>query len=169
MALLDTIPQQIAGPAAWLGRDLASGSDWIELLSDAEVAEIEYATNRLVNASFDIASIRQIDFPLPTVGPRLRQILDDVLNGRGFVLVRRLPVERWTLRQSATGFFGIGPHLGSARLQNAQGHVLGHVRGLGQSSSAPDVRIYQTHERQGYHADACDVVGLLCLRSAKVG
>jgi hypothetical protein len=31
------------------------------------------------------------------------------------------------------------------------------------------VRIYQTKERQGYHTDSCDVVGLLCLQSAKEG
>jgi hypothetical protein len=54
-------------------------------------------------------------------------------------------------------------------MQNAQGHVLGHVRDLGKSSSDPSVRIYQTHERQGYHTDSCDVVGLLCLQRAKSG
>jgi hypothetical protein len=31
------------------------------------------------------------------------------------------------------------------------------------------VRIYQTHERQTFHTDSCDVVGLLCLREAKSG
>jgi Taurine catabolism dioxygenase TauD, TfdA family len=122
-----------------------------------------------VNASKDIPSIRKEDFPLPTLGPRLRRILDDVLNGRGFVLLRGLPVERWSKQQSATAFFGLGSHLGNARSQNAQGHVLGHVRDLGMSSSDPNVRIYQTNERQGYHTDSSDIVGLLCLRTAKSG
>ena len=31
------------------------------------------------------------------------------------------------------------------------------------------MRIYQTNERQGYHTDSCDVVGLLCLQPAKEG
>src|SRR5579864_9330555 len=96
-------------------------------------------------------------------------MLDEALNGRGFVLLRGLPVERWSKRQSATAFFGLGTHLGNARTQNAQGHVLGHVRDLGMSSSDPSVRIYQTNERQGYHTDSSDIVGLLCLRSAKSG
>ena len=56
-----------------------------------------------------------------------------------------------------------------ARSQNAQGHMLGHVRDLGMSSSDPKVRIYQTNERQGYHTDSCDLVGLLCLQTAKAG
>jgi len=33
----------------------------------------------------------------------------------------------------------------------------------------PNVRIYQTHERQTYHTDSCDIVGLLCLRTAQSG
>jgi len=31
------------------------------------------------------------------------------------------------------------------------------------------VRIYQTNERQTYHTDSCDVVALLCLKTAKSG
>src|SRR3954467_3048722 len=104
---LDDIPQRIEGPSAWLGPDLAARADWIEQLSDAEIAEIDAASARLADAGADIASIRQQDFPLPPVGPGLRRILDDVPNGRGFVLLRRLPVERWSRRQSATAFFGL--------------------------------------------------------------
>jgi hypothetical protein len=96
-------------------------------------------------------------------------LLDEVLNGRGFVLVRGLPLERWTTREAATAFLVIGVHLGSLRMQNADGHLLGHVKDLGRSSTDPNTRIYQTRERQTHHTDSCDVVGLLCLRSAKSG
>src|SRR3989442_15569386 len=54
-------------------------------------------------------------------------------------------------------------------MQNADGHLLGHVRDLGRSSVDPNARIYQTRERQTHHTDSCDVVGLLCLRTAKSG
>ena len=166
---MDELPPVIQGPSAWYGPDLAARGDWIEHLSETEIAEIDAAAERLANAEVDIPSIRRQDFPLPTLGPRLRRILEEVLTGRGFVLLRRLPVERWSRRQAATAFFGLGTHLGGARSQNAQGHVLGHVKDLGKSSSDPNVRIYQTHERQGYHTDSCDVVGLLCLQPAKAG
>jgi Taurine catabolism dioxygenase TauD, TfdA family len=166
---LPELPPEIVGPSAWYGPDLAARSDWIEQLTPAEILEIDVAAERLAAAEFDVPSIRKQDFPLPTLGPRLRRILTEVLNGRGFVLMRRLPVERWSKRKTATAYFGLGAHLGNARSQNAQGHVLGHVKDLGQSSSDPNVRIYQTNERQGYHTDSCDVVGLLCLQSAKEG
>jgi hypothetical protein len=171
MALFDieNLPPQIQSPAAWYGPDLAARGDWIEHLSEAEVAEIDRAAGQLADAECDIPSIRKEHFPLPSLGPRLRLILDELLNGRGFVLLRRLPVEHWPLRKIATAYFGLGTHLGAARSQNAQGHVLGHVKDLGQSSADPNVRIYQTSERQGYHTDSCDVVGLLCLQPAKQG
>jgi hypothetical protein len=166
---IEDLPREIRGPSAWYGPDLAARGDWIERLTEAEIAEIDAAAERLATAEVDIPSIRKNDFPLPLLGPRLRRILHDVLAGRGFALLRRLPVERWSQRKTAAAFFALGTHLGSARSQNAQGHVLGHVKDLGQSSSDPNVRIYQTNERQGYHTDSCDVVGLLCLKPAKTG
>jgi hypothetical protein len=162
-------PSEIRGPSAWYGPDLAARRDWIETLSQAEVAEIEDAAKRLVDADVEIPAIHRDDFPLPSLKARLRRMLEDVLNGRGFALVRGLPVERWPKREAAVAFFGLGAHLGGARSQNAQGHVLGHVKDLGRSSRDPNARIYQTRERQTYHTDSCDVVGLMCLQPAKSG
>ncbi len=162
-------PGLIQNTAAWYGPDMAARSDWLLQLSLDEIAEIEAAMLPLAQSHADIARIVPADFALPTLGPRLANVLQELLSGRGFVLLRGLPVQRWTLRQSAAAFFGLGAHLGSARSQNAMGHVLGHVQDLGLSSSNPEVRIYQTHERQTFHTDSCDIVGLLCLQEARRG
>jgi hypothetical protein len=144
--------------------------DWIKILSDDEIAEIERAIEgtieRLEDPERQLVLLRQRDFSLPMLGPRLAQILDEVLTGRGFVLIRRLPVERWSKLQRAVAFCGLGAHWGNLRSQNADGHVLGHVKDLG-DPDAP--RLYKTNKRQGYHTDSCDVVGLLCLNTAKQG
>jgi hypothetical protein len=163
------LPSEIQGPSAWYGPETLTRRDWIEALSETEIGEVERATKRLAGARSDITEIRRDDFPLPTLGPRLQRILDDTLNGRGFALIKSLPVERWTKLESAIAFFGIGAHIGSPRPQNAKGHMLGHVKDLGMSSNDPNTRIYQTRERQTYHTDSCDIVALLCLRTAKSG
>lgn len=168
MADID-LPPPIAGPSAWHGPEMARDRRWIATLSPAELAEIQAAIRPFEQEGTDIARIRREDFPLPTLGPRLAALLEDVLEGRGFVLLRGLPVGRMTIRAAAAAFYGIGSHLGSARSQNAKGHVLGHVRDLGLKSDDPRVRIYQTRERQTFHTDSCDVVGLLCLRTARSG
>src|SRR5215471_1859550 len=163
------LPPEVRHQSAWYGPDMARRTDWIHNLSDADIPELEDAAERLSHSASNLASISRDDFPLPSLGPRLNKVLDEVLNGRGFVLIRALPVHRWTRRQAAIAFLGIGTHLGNLRSQNAAGHLLGHVTDLGRTSVDPNVRIYQTHERQTHHTDSCDVVGLLCLRPAKSG
>ena len=148
---------------------MAAQEDWIEQLGEVEAAELENAVRGLAGSEIDLTSITTENVSLPTLGPRLQALLDEVLNGRGFVLIRSLPVERWTRRQAAIAFLAIGVHLGNLRMQNAQGHLLGHVRDLGKSSDDPNTRIYQTRERQTHHTDSCDVVALLCLQKAKQG
>jgi hypothetical protein len=163
------LPPAISGPSAWSGSDVAARTDWIEPLSPAETSEIEVASQRLMQSEIDWRSLRPADFPLPTLERRLPGIIDEVLEGRGFVLMRGLPVERWSRRLSAVAFLGLGVHWGNLRSQNRQGHLLGHVMDMGLSSRDPNVRIYQTKERQNFHTDSCDVVALLCLHPARAG
>ena len=49
------------------------------------------------------------------------------------------------------------------------GHLLGHVIDLGRTNDDFTARTYQTRDRQFFHADSCDIVGLLCLRKARQG
>src|SRR5437667_4907864 len=164
-----SLPPEIKDRSPWYGPDLMECTNWIERLSEVEIAEVESATRELTKSSIDLTSIAAEDFPLPTLGPSLRLLLEEVLSGRGFVLIKALPVERWTKREAAFAFLVIGVQLGRLRMQNAGGHLLGHVKDLGRSSMDPHARIYQTRERQTHHTDSCDVVGLLCLRAAKSG
>ncbi|MGI9475924.1 MAG: TauD/TfdA family dioxygenase [Hyphomicrobiaceae bacterium] len=167
---IDELPPAIEGPSVWYGPEMTARHDWIYRLSDADIAEIERAMQPLVDAEADIAQITKADFPLPGLAPKLAGICSDVINGRGFALMRGLPVERWSMRQSATAYYGIGTHFGNARPQNGKGHVLGHVRDLGRDAvNDPTARVYQTTERQTFHTDSCDIVALLCLKTAKSG
>jgi hypothetical protein len=169
----DHLPPLQTGAAAWLGPQMAARTDWIGELDAADIAELEAAAEALLAQPGDpaqrIGALTAAGFPLPRLAPRLRALREELLHGRGFALMRRLPVERYSMLECAALFAGIGAHLGRARSQNARGHVLGHVCDLGLSSADPNVRIYQTRERQTFHTDSCDIVGLLCLREAARG
>ena len=189
-----TLPPEIRDASVWYGPEVARRTDWIAPLSEEEIAEVESTVHKLEVSVFknsglgkasallpqsrrgnaektdvDLAGLNPNYSLLPTLGPRLQLLLEEVLNGQGFVLIRGLPVDRWTKREAAVAFLVIGVHLGNLRMQNAEGHLLGHVRDMGRSSDDPNTRIYQTRERQTHHTDSCDVVGLLCLRAAKSG
>jgi phosphate starvation-inducible PhoH-like protein len=163
------LPPRIDAPSAWHGPEAASSGDWIEPLDDADLDELSRASEPWLAPAADLAQLTRDAFPLPTLAPRLAKLSHDLLEGRGFALWRGLPVERWGRRRCAVAFFGLGTHLGHPLSQNAKGHVLGHVRDMGLASSDPNVRIYQTRERQTFHTDSADFVALLCLQEAREG
>jgi hypothetical protein len=125
----EVLPPAQTGPAAWRGAELASRTDWVEPLDATGIAELDAAMRAFLGRGGEVAArlgrITAQDFPLPRLGPRLAALRTELLQGRGFVLLRRLPVERYTPAERATLFMGLGAHLGRARSQNAQGHVLG--------------------------------------------
>ena len=159
----------VEGPQAWSGPEMARRTDWIYTLQPAEVAEIEAALAQIKARGTEVAEIGADDFPLPRLGPVLDRLSGDVVDGRGFVLIRGLPVERWTIEEAAAAYWGLGLRFGTPVPQNAQGHLLGHVRDLDGDPANPMVRIYTTRARQEYHTDSCDIVALLCLKTAKSG
>jgi hypothetical protein len=116
-----------------------------------------------------LAGISPASFPLPTLGATLRRILAEILEGRGFAMLRGFPVDRYPREEQAIAYLGLGSHFGSARSQNAKGHLLGHVKDLGLDITDPRVRYYQTSRKLEYHTDSVDIVGLLCLKTAKSG
>jgi hypothetical protein len=163
-------PGPIAGPAVWYGRDLAARPhEWIRPLSSAELAEIDAAVRVFDASGLPLAEISPASFPLPSFGPVLRRLLGELLEGRGFFMLRGLPVDDYTRAEQAIAYMGIGSYLGRSRSQNAKGHLLGHVKDLGLDVTDPRVRYYQTRRRLEYHTDSIDLVGLLCLKTARAG
>ncbi len=159
----------IAGPSVWYGRDLQSRTDWIHQFSAAELAELDAAVRVFKASGAPLAGISPITFPLPALGPELAAILGELLEGRGFAMLRGFPVERYTREEQAIAYLGLGAWFGRARSQNAKGHLLGHVKDLGLDITDPKVRYYQTSRKLEYHTDSADLVGLLCLKTAKSG
>jgi TfdA family taurine catabolism dioxygenase TauD len=161
--------ERIEGPSAWRGDEMAKSEEWLYRLSPGDVAELDGALAHTRARGLGVIEITREDFPLPRLGRVLDEIHRELLDGRGFALLRGVPVGRYSMAETAAVYFGIGTYFGRALSQNAKGHVLGHVRDLGYDPADPNVRIYQTTERQYFHTDSCDLVGLLCLRQARSG
>jgi hypothetical protein len=161
--------EPVAGPGVWYGGELARSDDWIRPFAAHELDEIDAAVRIFTSTATSLDTLSPASFPLPSLGPVLRQVLNELLEGRGFILLRGLPVERMTREEQAIAYLGLGAWLGRFRSQNAKGHLLGHVKDLGLDIRDPNVRYYQTSRKLEYHTDSVDVVGLLCLKAAKAG
>jgi hypothetical protein len=159
----------ITGPKAWRGEALASDTSWIVTLTDAEIADIDRALTAAKASGRPLAEVGREQFPLTTMRPRLEQTLAEVRDGRGFVVVRGLPVQRYSDDDVGLIFWGLGRYLGSPLYQNPKGELLGHVYDYGRTYGNIDVRGYETNAYLPYHTDAGDVVGLLCLRRSLEG
>ena len=84
--------------------------------------------------------------------------------------IATLDVDRYGDDDLTLLYWGIGLHLGEPWAQNKHGHVLGDVTDQGKTIDDPTVR---GNELGGialdYHTDGSDLVGLLCLRTARTG
>ena len=164
------LPDAITKPSAWLGADMACNPDaWFYQLTVEDVRDLESAATHFQSLGIDVGEISRETFPLATFGAHIAGLKQTLLSGVGLEVLRGLPIENYSQAFCAAIFCGIGAHIGSTRSQNADGHILGHVRDIGADANDPNSRIYQTCERQTFHTDSADVVGLLCIREAKEG
>ena len=86
------------------------------------------AAHTYLDSLMILQDVKQSDFKLPTLGPKLVEFRDEAVNGRGFVLLRGLPVNEWPVEEVAIAYWGLGTYWGKAQPQNRLHHLLGHVK-----------------------------------------
>jgi hypothetical protein len=140
------------------------------VLTLAELGEIDAAIDGARGRIDDLLNIGKADFPLPTLGGRLKAIERELMEGRGFVLLRGLPRERYSNDEMCLAYWGIGAHLGRPWPQNHYGHLLGDVTDQGKAPNDPTSRGNELGQiGLEFHCDGSDLVGLLCLQSGASG
>lgn len=157
----------IEGAAAWRGDALvgpaAGGDRWSTTLGAAQLDEVEAGLASAEESGKPLSEWSRADVPFPGLVACFDRWRKEIAEGRGFVRLRGLPVERWGRERSERFFWGLGLHLGVPGAQNPAGDLLGHVEDTGDDADDPQVRLYRTSAEIAYHCDAADSVGLLCL------
>ena len=159
----------VRSAAAWFGRDLRSDRGWVHRLSPDEIADLDALVERTRARGLPFAQMTRDEALLPVLGNTIARWLEAIRHGRGLVLVKGIPVERYSPDEAAIAYWAIGLHLGKPKPQNKAGDLLGHVRDTGEIARDPHVRLYKTTKAQDFHTDGADIIGLLCLRPAKAG
>jgi hypothetical protein len=157
-------------PSAWTAAQMRTREDWIVRLDEQDNAELLAALAYAKARGMGIPMLTSADFPLPRLAARVRALRDEIVNGRGFVLVRGFRLEELPASDAALVYWGIGSHMGRGCAQNAQGDMLGHVTDIGQNFlTNPNARGYQSRLMLPFHNDTQDIVGLMCLSTARSG
>ncbi|KAK9862136.1 hypothetical protein WJX84_008907 [Apatococcus fuscideae] len=169
----------VQDPSAWMASDFTNGSaPFIYQLSETDILELRTSVAAALDQGVPQEGnllklheklIGEADFPLPKLGPKLKAMRENLRSGRGFQLIRGVPVHDWSNRESVIAYFGIGLYLGKVNSQNRKGHLVGHIKDIGHDLSNPMTRLYATNGAQPFHCDMSDIVGLLCLKRAKQG
>lgn len=162
-------PPQIDG-SGWLGTELTDETEWtVPLSPEARDVLVEHARRAATSPT------GRLDAEIDTVRahPRLRTAVSTIrralIDGRGFSLVRGLPVDELDDAERAALVTAFGTLIGIPIRQNAAGDELIRVRDEGKDFSQPGVRSYETAAPLPYHSDSSDVVGLYCVRAAQSG
>ncbi|BBB24706.1 TauD/TfdA family dioxygenase [Amphritea japonica] len=160
--------EKIEGPSAWKGKDIKDDGTWIYHWSDESISVLEKALENVKQKGLKVPDFAKEDFPITALTEEINYFNEELENGKGFIVIRGLPIEQYTDEEAAIIYYGLGLHMGTPVSQNIKGDMLGDVKNIG-AIDPKQVRVYETNEYLPYHADLSDVVGLLCLRKAKSG
>lgn len=157
------------GAAVWRTADVTTDTSWRIDLDDVQRAAIATAARDAAARGVTIDTMTAAQFPLDPLGDAVASWSQMLETGRGFLLLRGFPIDLLDEHETALAYVGLGCHLGTPVGQNAQGELLTHVRDERLPSTAGKVRLYRTRERQDFHTDGADIIGLLCLHRALRG
>ncbi len=152
----------------WRSSDL-SPTDWSIALTNEQRDEIATAARAARSAGIAPSALALAEFSLSTMEDAITEWSRLLSDGRAFVLLRRFPIDQLADDEIELAYVGLGLHLGKPVTQNAAGELLTHIRDERLPESGPQVRLYRTRERQDFHTDGADIIGLLCVHSAKSG
>jgi hypothetical protein len=156
----------VTDQTAWTAESLKADEGWIRHFSADELVELDAALQRVRH--LPIVEITKADFTLDGLADSLKEASREIHHGHGLVVLRGLPVERYSKEDASRIYWGVGLHLGIPVTQNSRAHLLGHVKDEGVTYSQK-TRGYNTNAKLNFHTDNCDIVGLLCLRTPKAG
>ena len=120
----------------------------------------------------------QDTFPLPQLGPLLREQARELHCGRGFFVLRGLQPDRHSISDNIIIYAGVSSYIGNVRGRQdsrvidgvKQSSMLNHIKDLSQTSVATKIGApAYTTDKQVFHTDTGDIVSLYALSTAAQG
>lgn len=158
----------ITGRTAWKAADWKDDERWIWRLPEAGVRDILAALEDVERRGLAVTQIRREDFPLPSIEADLVRLAEEVEEGRGFQLLRGVPVADLSYEQLKKLYWGLGLHFGRPVEQTKDGDWFIDVRNEGKAYDQ-NMRGYHSNAALEFHSDGANTVVLLCINKAVEG
>ena len=179
MGTRSTIPnpkmlmEQLPSPRAWHGPDLADDDFKIVLNSEC-MAELEAIVAEQRKAPVPTLVLLPEQFEMSACRILMQNVKQQLDEGLGFVILDRLPIDSWSLREVTDIYWLLGSLLEPPVAQEWSGTMVYDVRYDGQGYNA-DTRAALTPEGLDMHNDSsmgeapANYISLLCLQTARTG
>lgn len=154
-------------PAAWRGNEISSIDELSFILQDRHLSALDRALKSVHARGLDLNSVEKADFDLSAISHDIEKIENEILHGRGIVIIRGFPVNDYSLEDIEILYWGLGTYLGTGESQSKMGDRLGHVEDV--SGKDNNQRAYRNSVGIMPHTDLSDIVGMLSIRKAKNG
>ena len=157
----------VVHPGAWQAADLTDRRSITFALEEVHLQALDRALGVARSSGRATEDLTREHFPLDAISGDLDTVREQVERGRGIVLLRGLPVARYSRDDMCRLFWGLGTHFGRAVSQSLMGDRLGHVTNV--SGDNPAERGYRSRRELSMHTDSDDLLMMLCLRNARSG
>ena len=165
--------QAVPRPRAWHGPDLRD-EDFVVKLDGQPMAELEHVIAEQRKAPVPTLILEPRHFPLEACTRLMEGVRSRLDQGLGFIILDRLPVERWSRQEVIDVYWLLGSLIEPPVAQEWSGKMIYDVRYDGEGYTA-DTRTALTPEGLDMHNDSsmgeapANYISLLCLQTAQSG
>jgi len=174
----------ITGACEWTPDELLKSPYWGLELTPTDLAELKDALEivKKPDSGLDLQDgwqplgVTQENFPLPTLGPKLKKMADELENGKGAVMIKNMPIKDYSVEDIGIIYAGVNSYIGEWVPQSSAG-LRSKSRGFGLPLGRVEAEMAGNTPKNGkqannyfrLHTDRCDVITLMCIRPAVSG
>ncbi|KAF8629559.1 hypothetical protein AX15_003391 [Amanita polypyramis BW_CC] len=171
-SLPEGFPRKVESPLVWEGKDFKDEKEWVYELTPDHLKEIDDAIKHFRSLGKSFGHITPSTFPLPTLGPALRGLSNELHNGRGFFVIRTIPVDNYSREDNILLYTGVSSYVGELRgiQDKINKGFINHIKDLTPTHSKEVIGApAYTTDKQVFHTDSGDIVALFALDIASEG
>jgi hypothetical protein len=154
---------------AWKASSFEDPADYLVELTSDDRGELLASLDNLSRRGrlAPVHALAKADFGFGGLGSKLDRAYDEVRSGKGFVVLRGLPLQGLSLEQFTACAWGVGTHFGRALSQNAQGELVTSVIDASGEDATP--RMYRSNLELRPHSDITAMISLACWHKSASG
>ncbi|KAK2614633.1 hypothetical protein N8I77_001442 [Diaporthe amygdali] len=163
---------EFVSPLAWTGSDYKDDTKYTITLTETEIQEIKDGLTHFKSLCKWGDEISPETFPLPTLKSKLKELKDEIFEGRGFFVLRGLDPVQLCIEDNILIYIGVAKYIaGLIGKQDDGGHVLGHVRDAAESDVKDHLRPHRDSKLPlTFHTDGyAEVLGMQALNVGATG